>query len=162
MVRYARRATGSFESAEDLAVAVLQDLYVALLDEKKIRNQRAWTLCVLRRKIGQWRRAEARHGEILEPPEFFDRQPRDSIEREDGRDLLSELLACLSSREEEVILLRLQGMRYAEVARVLKISTNTVRTLLARALVKLTAAAVPLKRPLEMTRGAENDPSSFD
>jgi RNA polymerase sigma factor (sigma-70 family) len=46
-------------------------------------------------------------------------------------------LSVLSPREEEVLLLRLETLKYREIAEQLGISINTVNTLLARALRKL-------------------------
>jgi RNA polymerase sigma factor (sigma-70 family) len=50
------------------------------------------------------------------------------------------LLSVLSPREEEVLLLRLEALKYREIADQLGISINSVNTLLARALRKLQAA----------------------
>jgi len=50
------------------------------------------------------------------------------------------LLALLSPREEEVLLLRLEALKYREIAEQLGISMNSVNTLLARALHKLQQA----------------------
>ena len=51
------------------------------------------------------------------------------------------LLAVLSPREEEVVLLRLQSMKYREIADQLGIGTKSVCTLLARAIRKLQGAS---------------------
>jgi RNA polymerase sigma factor (sigma-70 family) len=50
------------------------------------------------------------------------------------------LLSVLSPREEEVLLLRLEALKYREIAEHLGISMNSVNTLLARALRKLQTA----------------------
>ena len=47
------------------------------------------------------------------------------------------LLSVLSPREEEVLLLRLEALKYREIAEQLGIGMNSVNTLLARALRKL-------------------------
>ena len=52
------------------------------------------------------------------------------------------LLSVLSPREEEVLLLRLEALKYREIAEQLGISMNSVNTLLARALRKLQQAIV--------------------
>jgi RNA polymerase sigma factor (sigma-70 family) len=51
------------------------------------------------------------------------------------------LLSVLSPREEEVLLLRLEALKYREIADQLGISMNSVNTLLARALRKLQEAS---------------------
>ena len=50
------------------------------------------------------------------------------------------LLSVLTPREEEVLLLRLESLKYREIADQLGISINSVNTLLARALRKLQQA----------------------
>ena len=55
--------------------------------------------------------------------------------------VVRDLLGLLSRREEEVLLLRLEAMKYREIADHLGISMNSVNTLLARALRKLQTAA---------------------
>ena len=50
-------------------------------------------------------------------------------------------LSILTPREEEVILLRLQSLKYREIGEQLGISSKSVCTLLARALKKLKASA---------------------
>lgn len=52
------------------------------------------------------------------------------------------LLSVLTPREEEVLLLRLEALKYREIADQLGISVNSVNTLLARALRKLQQVAV--------------------
>ena len=54
---------------------------------------------------------------------------------------LQRLLAVLTPREEEVVLLRLASLKYREIADELGISPKTVSTLLTRALKKLERAA---------------------
>jgi RNA polymerase sigma factor (sigma-70 family) len=49
-------------------------------------------------------------------------------------------LSVLSPREEEVLLLRLEALKYREIAEQLGISMNSVNSLLARALRKLQQA----------------------
>ena len=60
------------------------------------------------------------------------------------------LLSVLSPREEEVLLLRLEALKYREIADHLGISMNSVNTLLARALRKLQTA-------MSETTNAERD-----
>jgi DNA-directed RNA polymerase specialized sigma24 family protein len=62
------------------------------------------------------------------------------------------LLSVLSPREEEVLMLRLEALKYREVAEQLGISLNSVNTLLARALRKLQRAMA-----LNTSEGSIND-----
>ena len=56
------------------------------------------------------------------------------------------LLSMLSAREEEVLLLRLEAMKYREIAEQLGISVNSVNTLLSRALRKLQDAMLQTEK----------------
>jgi RNA polymerase sigma factor (sigma-70 family) len=62
--------------------------------------------------------------------------------------VIQNLLRLLSPREQEVLLLRLEAMKYREIADRLGISMNSVNTLLARALQKL-HKAVTAKQPMK-------------
>jgi CheY-like chemotaxis protein len=69
------------------------------------------------------------------------------------------LLSILSSREEEVLLLRLQSLKYSEIAGQLGISVKTVGVLLTRALRKLESAAKRSQHGEGMA-GHEDQPSN--
>jgi RNA polymerase sigma factor (sigma-70 family) len=56
-------------------------------------------------------------------------------------DRLTPLLVVVSAREEEVLLLRVQGLEYRQIAAALEISTNSVKTLLARGIRKMKQAS---------------------
>ena len=64
-------------------------------------------------------------------------QPESAFEVDQARKLFS----VLTLREEEVISLRVAGMKYREIARHLGVHASSVNTLLARALRKLRMAA---------------------
>ena len=53
---------------------------------------------------------------------------------------LTDFLSVLTQREEEVMLLRAKGMKYREIADSLDISTNSVGTLVMRAVRKIRLA----------------------
>lgn len=141
LLSYAYRSVGSMATAEDL----VQDTLLLLCSELKkgaaIRNPKGWTLTVLRHQIAK--RAERERERGLE----YD---SDEIERMAGpspggdaavsllaSDELSHLLSFLTRREEEIVLLRLEGLKYAEIGQQLGLHVSTVKTLIARALRKL-------------------------
>ncbi len=142
LVRYAVRATGSFETAEDVVQASFTELYRALLEGKAIENPRGWTLCVVRREIVDRLREQARHGgaflPLSEAGEIARTWPETSLDWDHDR--LTRLLSVLSQREEEVLLLRAKALKYRQIAAELKISINSVKTLLARAIRKMQQA----------------------
>lgn len=140
LVRHAHRLTGDRTTADDLVQEAFLALYTELRAGKSIDNPRAWTLTVVRHYAARYHRDKARRGEELQPPETFDslaypQHPPDGAAQE-----LAGLLSVLTEREEEVVLLRLDCLRYREIAEQLGINGKTVATLLARGLRKLRLA----------------------
>jgi len=149
MVRYTCRATGLYTAAEDLVQAAFIELYRALLDGKSVSNPRAWILCVVRREIVDRIREERRHGGP--PVELADVENRRELQVPPDVDFwtdtdLTRLLSGLSTREEEVVLLRAQSLKYRQIAAELDIGINSVKTLLARAIRKMQSAAATVRR----------------
>jgi RNA polymerase sigma factor (sigma-70 family) len=144
LLRYACRAAGNLETAEDLVQEAFTELYRALVEGKKVQNPRAWTLCVVRRRIVDRQREQHRRGgALLSLSDIGDvaesRSAATSVEWEGDR--VTELLGVLSAREEEVLLLRIKGLKYRQIAAALEISTNSVKTLLARGIRKMQQAS---------------------
>jgi len=146
LVRYAARLTGSIEVAEDL----VQNSFLALCDELlrgiKIHSPKAWTFRVVRRQVNRELYHNKDRGIAVESIDRFDTPdaaeaafPVLWVDANDEPDELSRYLGYLSPREEEVILMRLEGYRYAEIAETLCVSRETVKTLLARAMKKIRA-----------------------
>jgi RNA polymerase sigma-70 factor, ECF subfamily len=144
LVRYAIRATGSREAAEDVVQETFMLLYRALRQGQSIDNPKGWTLCVVRRQIARQQRSIRRELERLDSRDVLEYLQAGRMQSglpEPGHDEASRLLAVLSPREGEVVLLRMQAMKYREIGVHLGISTNSVSTLLARALRKMQKAA---------------------
>lgn len=142
LVRYAYRLTWDREAADDLVQESFLALYQALRSGMEIENPRAWTLVVVRRLVAVRRRNQARRDEALLAPEelAWIEDPRRLPGDDEEPDAVS-LLHVLSAREREVVLMRIEGRKYREIADALRISRKTVETLLARALKKLRKAA---------------------
>lgn len=139
LVRYAYRSTGDFALAEDVAQSAFLALYRAWMRGDPIEHPKAWLLCVVRREV--IRHAERDwEGDPLDE----DGQPGGAAAGEPPEALaFDELLrhfGVLTRREEEVLLLRLQSMKYREIASQLGLSVPSVGTLLARAVRKLKKA----------------------
>jgi len=144
LVRLAFRATGNLEVSEDLVQETFMLLYRALRQGQKIENPKGWTVCVVRRQVGKQMRKSRRDGGVHESLDILDTLPAGRVSPEGGeweRDAAARLFSVLTQREEEVILLRMQAMKYREIGAHLGISPNSVNTMLARALRKLQAAA---------------------
>jgi RNA polymerase sigma-70 factor (ECF subfamily) len=135
LVRYAIRSTAAHDHAEDLVQDAFMQLYQALRSGKCIEYPKAWTLCVVRRAVSRQLQERFRY-EQLDELEIAQVWPEDAADAF----TVHSLLGLLSRREEEVLLLRLESMKYREIADHLGISMNSVNTFLARALRKLHAA----------------------
>ncbi len=139
LLGYTAGLVPQLSSAEEIVQDTFFDLYKALRVGQKVEYPKAWTMCVARRKASQ------RLGE-----EFGSDQPHEAIESAEPvgewADEVEAAIDCervrhqlhvLSRREYEVLMLRLEPMKYRQIAASLGISINTVNVLLARALEKL-------------------------
>lgn len=144
LVRYALRTTANYELAEDLAQDTFMQLYQALRTGKNIEHPKGWTICVLRRAMNRQMKDQPIH-EPLDELEIV----AETIPGVSDLTDISSLLSVLSPREEEVLLLRLEALKYREIAEQLGITTNSVNTLLARALRKLQEATIAKGQHLE-------------
>jgi RNA polymerase sigma factor (sigma-70 family) len=135
LVRYALRTTANYELAEDLAQETFMQLYQALRAGKDIEYPKAWTICVLRRAI----RRRMQDRTLYEPLDELE-IAGDALNQLSSTVDIRNFLSVLSPREEEVLLLRLEALKYREIAEQLGIGMNSVNTLLARALRKLQQA----------------------
>ena len=135
LVRYALRTTSNYELAEDLAQETFMQLYQALRTGKNIEHPKAWTICVLRRAMNR----RMRNHSLYEPLDELE-IVGDAVNELSSIVDIRNFLSVLSPREEEVLLLRLEALKYREIAEQLGISMNSVNSLLARALRKLQQA----------------------
>ena len=127
--------------AQEAAQEVFLRLYVALRKGDDIQNRRAWIFRVahnLGLKVRQRQRTqppfepemEARISDPRENPE------RDLLARE-REELLQTAIQGLSDQQRRCLFLRMQGLRYAEIAEALGISIPTVGEFLRRAINRL-------------------------
>ncbi len=161
LVRYAFRVTGSLETAEDVVQASFTELYRACLEGKRIANPKGWTMCVVRREIVDRKREAERHGgaflELSAAEGWPEGRVSPDVRAWEDRDL-TRYLSVLSAREEEVLLLRAQALKYRQIAQELKIGINSVKTLLARAVRKMQHASAEVTHG---QKGANRDDDAF-
>ncbi len=133
--RWYMSLTANYELAEDLAQETFMQLYQALRAGTKIEHPKAWTICVLRRAMSR----RMRDRTLYEPLDELE-IAGDAVNELSSIVDIRNFLSVLSPREEEVLLLRLEALKYREIAEQLGISMNSVNSLLARALRKLQQA----------------------
>ncbi len=138
LVRYAFWRIGSMAIAEEMVQDALFALYRELRCGKTIGHPKAWTLCVLNRKARRQISRKMKEGltvglDILEetPATGSGYSPFFAGDR------VRDLLAALSKREQTVVLLRLESLKYHEIAELMGVKCSTISTMLTRALRKL-------------------------
>jgi len=140
LVRYGAHLSGSWEAAEDAAQEGFLALYRECRRGGAVENPRGYTLLAARNQIATRFRKQRARGEIGLSLGILDTFPavevRASRETE-GTEEIDRFLALLTPREAEVVLLRLQGLKYKDIATELGLSRNSVGTLLGRAMRRL-------------------------
>ncbi len=142
LLSYAHRRTGDLAQAEDAVQDTFMELYKTLRRGCEVANAKAWTLTVMRRQVTKRIRHDSR---VVSISEALERIPEMVVGGPDALarievDEITRLFSVLTHREEEVLLLRLQALKYREIAKQLGIGGTSVNTLLARALQKLRQA----------------------
>lgn len=163
LVRYAYRATGSLEFAEDAVQAAFLLFYRALAAGGKIFNEKAWLMCVTRREARRMVERQRRDCSLAGGSQALDdvvAPMPEPVEPAFAADTVLPLLALLTPREEEVLHLRLSSMKYKEIAAELGITIPTVNTLLARAVEKLKRALRPGESPAKPAKAVKEGHAS--
>lgn len=138
LLRYAAALSASIPLAEDLVNESFLELHRNLAEGVTIHNPRAWTLTVVRNLLHKHRRGTRR---IVEFPNL-EKLAAPPVEHLND---LRRLLHQLTEREQQVLLLRMDSLKYHEIAEELQIAPGTVAALLSRALSKLRQSANPVK-----------------
>lgn len=143
LLRYAYRISGRLDGAQDDVQEAFLLLYRSLVRGVVIENPKAWTLKVTRRQSTKRNRISREEGLHI-PLDDAGNAPELSAPPDLDALLFGDVLQSfrvLSAREEEVLILRMESLKYREIAARLGISANSVTTLLSRALKKLRVAA---------------------
>ncbi|WP_420447537.1 sigma-70 family RNA polymerase sigma factor [Candidatus Palauibacter sp.] len=147
LFRYVDRLVGD----ADLAADVVQEAFVRLLDQTLPDEEvRRWLFTVATNLVRDDARMSARRRRLLaERYEQADLAP-DPAELPDRAVLRAERVAAVRAalaempeRDRQLLLMREEGFRYAEIAEVIKVAPGSVGTLLARALRRFTEALDP-------------------
>ncbi len=133
---FARMYAGDTEMAEEAMQEAYHRYLVARSNGSRILNPRAWLLRVIQNLVIDWKKAQSREEQLEDrvvsaTPEYLEENP------EKYNLVLSKTSKILAPREQEVLELRLKGLRYIDVAETLGIGEGTVSTLLSRAFRKL-------------------------
>jgi RNA polymerase sigma-70 factor (ECF subfamily) len=136
LVRHCRRLLGDQARAEDCAQHSFLELCRTLSRGGQVDSPKAWTLTVARRQAFR----DQREAQLLDRIDSGEDEPLAPPVPDAGMaGDFEQLLELLTPREEAVLLLRLESLKYREIAERLEISASAVNTLLARGLRKLEA-----------------------
>jgi RNA polymerase sigma-70 factor (ECF subfamily) len=155
LVRYLTRRLGDRDWAEEVA----QETFLRALRQETIVSERAWLFAVAtnlvrddarkqarRRRRLELLREQARADDVVEPEPLM-------IERAEDAAQARRALELLGERDREALLMREEGLDYAEIAAALELSVGSVGTTLARARRRLVEAYESLQKPPRVARG---------
>jgi RNA polymerase sigma-70 factor (ECF subfamily) len=135
LFRYLHRLTGDADTAADIA----QESFVRLLDnpvpEAKVRS---WLFTVATNLVRDRARMRERRRRLLlqhgKPSPYSPDRPDEELERDERIDSVRAALDQLSPRDRQLLMLREEGFRYSEIAKLVGVAPGSVGKLLARAL----------------------------
>lgn len=129
--RYVHRLTGDADLSEDVA----QDAVLRLLRAPEpIDTPRPWLFRAATNLVRDRARHESMRQRRPPPVERDPDTPVEDLERAQRIAGVRAVLARLSERDRELLILRESGFRHAEIAEVMGVATGSVSVLAARAL----------------------------
>jgi RNA polymerase sigma-70 factor, ECF subfamily len=140
LFRYLHRLTGDGDVAEDIA----QEAFVRLLKQPLPDDEiRPWLFTVAMNLVrDRARKSERRQRLLTAAPTLVNRPalPDEDMERTERVEAVRHVLEQLPERDRQLLLMREEGFKYDEIARVIGVAPASVGTLIARALKKFVAA----------------------
>jgi len=137
LLRYAICYTRNRAVAEEIVQEAFLALYHKLVSKEVVDNPRAWTLTVVRHLVSKHKRDCARETSNLADSDCLSDGASGIEAHLSALESLRDALEVLTERERQVLLLRIESLRYDEIARELQITSGTVATLLSRATLKI-------------------------
>ena len=139
LFRYLQRLTGDDDVAEDIA----QESFVRLLRQSLPEDEiRPWLFTVAMNLVrDRARKSERRQRLLTSAPNLVTRTPLpdEDMERSEQIAAVRVVLRRLPERDRQLLLMREEGFKYDEIARVIGVAPASVGTLIARALKKFVA-----------------------
>lgn len=139
LFRYLQRLTGDEDVAADLA----QETFVRLLRQSIPEEEvRPWIFTVGMNLVRDRARKTDRRQRLLSAgPELVTRPalPDEQVERAEQIQRVRSVLDRLPERDRQLLLMREEGFKYEEIARVVGVAPASVGTLIARALRRFVA-----------------------
>lgn len=134
LFRYLHRLTGDADIADDIA----QEAFVRLLRQSLPEAEvRPWLFTVAMNLVRDHaRKVERRQRLLTTAPVLVSMSelPDQAVERSEAVGSVRMVLEQLSPRDQQLLLMREEGFKYEEIARVIGVAPASVGTLIARAL----------------------------
>jgi RNA polymerase sigma-70 factor, ECF subfamily len=134
LFRYLHRLTGDEDVAEDIA----QEAFVRLLRQQLPDEEvRPWLFTVAMNLVrDRARKNERRQRLLMAAPSLVSRPvlPDEDMERAERIAAVRDVLDRLPERDRQLLLMREEGFKYDEIAKVVGVAPASVGTLIARAL----------------------------
>jgi RNA polymerase sigma-70 factor (ECF subfamily) len=138
--RYVHRFTGDADAAADIA----QDAFLRLLEHDLPRDEvRPWIFVVATNLARDRVRKRERRRRLLvanQEPRNTASSAQEDLERAERIESVRNALEHLSERDRQMLLMREEGFRYAEIAEAVGVRPTSVGALVARALKRFSAA----------------------
>lgn len=139
LFRYLQRLTGDQDAAEDIA----QDAFTRLLKQNLPEEEvRPWLFTVAMNLVRDRARKSERRQRLINWAALARpvRLPDADIEREESIARVRAALSKLPERDQKLLLMREEGFRYGEIAKVVGVAPASVGTLIARAIKRFVEA----------------------
>ncbi len=134
LLRYATTLLSNPDTARDAVQEVFLRYFVERRYGRRIENPRAWLYQVLRNYGLDHLNTLAVKGQVSsETIELLPSTSQNPEQMLQGSEITRELESALTARESDCVRLRIQGLSYAEIGKVLGIHSGTVGALLTRA-----------------------------
>jgi len=144
--------TNNKSDADEITQDVFIKIYKNIGKFRSLSSIKTWIYRIAVNTAINHKKASQKHTENREDPETAFRsiaakeRVRDNVAKKDAKERISKLLTILNPDQRACILLReIEGLDYKEIANVLGVNINTVRTRLKRARRKLILAAYAKK-----------------
>jgi len=141
LVRYVHRFTGG---DSDAAADIVQDAFLRLMENDLPRDEvRPWIFVVATNLARDRVRKRERRRRLLvaeREPSSTTATPLEDVERAEKIAAVRRALERLSGRDRQMLLMREEGFRYAEIAEAVGVRPTSVGALVARALKRFSAA----------------------
>ena len=134
LVRYLTRRLGDRDWAEEVA----QETFVRALRQETITNERAWLFAVATNLVRDEARKDARRRRHLallaeEERESVQEPEQTTLEKAQEAAFARKAVDALAERDRLALLMKEEGLDYAEIAEALNLSPGSVGTTLSRA-----------------------------